>query len=212
MTRRTNEQWLADLTSNGPAQSQALSDLKAVIERGLPYALSPYLSPADPHFSALVQDIAQETLLRVLDRLDTFEGRSQFTTWAQKIAVRLAFTELRRKRWENVSLESLLEDPDKPPPPRLSASPGLSPESQAEAAELVGQVEQIIAEELSEKQRQAILALFYHEMPMDEAARQLGTNRNALYKLLHDARLRVKARLAERHLKPEDVLAALEGR
>lgn len=212
MTRRTNEQWLADLTSNGPSQSQALSDLKAVIERGLPYALSPYLSPADPHFSALVQDIAQETLLRVLDRLDTFEGRSQFTTWAQKIAVRLAFTELRRKRWENVSLESLLEDRDKPPPPRLSASPGLGPESQAEAAEMVSQVEQIIAEELSEKQRQAILALFYHEMPMDEAARQLGTNRNALYKLLHDARLRVKARLAERHLKPEDVLAALEGR
>jgi len=212
MSARTNEQWLAQLKSSGPVQSQALSDLRMVIERGLPYAISPYLSPGDPRFPALIEDISQAALLRVLDRLDTFEGRSQFTTWVQKIAVRLAFTELRRKRWENVSLESLLEDPEKPPPLYLQSSSELTPERQAEAAELVRQVQQIIAEELTEKQRRAILALAYHEMPMDEASRQLGANRNALYKLLHDARLRLKDRLAERNLTPEDVLAALEGR
>ncbi|MCC7130856.1 MAG: sigma-70 family RNA polymerase sigma factor [Anaerolineae bacterium] len=212
MIQRTNEQWLAQLKSSGPTQAQALSDLKTVIEHGLPYALSPYLSPSDPRFPALIEDVSQAALLRALDRLDTFEGRSQFTTWAQKIAVRLAFTELRRKRWENVSLESLLEDPEKPPPLYLQADPELTPERQTEAAEMVRQVEQIIAEELTEKQRQAILALIYHEMPMDEASRQLDTNRNALYKLLHDARLRLKARLAEHSLTPADVLAALEGR
>lgn len=43
----------------------------------------------------------QETLLRVLDQLDTFEGRSLFTTWVHKIAIRIALTELRRKRWRD---------------------------------------------------------------------------------------------------------------
>jgi RNA polymerase sigma-70 factor (ECF subfamily) len=39
----------------------------------------------------------------------------------------------------------------------------------------------------------------------------MGTNRNALYKLLHDARQRMKARLEEEGLSPEDVLAAFEA-
>jgi RNA polymerase sigma-70 factor (ECF subfamily) len=46
---------------------------------------------------------------------------------------------------------------------------------------------------------------------MEEAARRLGTNRNALYKMLHDARLRIKKRLAAEGLSPEDVLAAMGG-
>lgn len=54
------------------------------------------------------EETAQETLLRVLDRLDSFEGRSQFMTWVYTIAVRIALTELRRKRWKNVSLESMV--------------------------------------------------------------------------------------------------------
>jgi RNA polymerase sigma-70 factor (ECF subfamily) len=42
---------------------------------------------------------------------------------------------------------------------------------------------------------------------MDEVAQQLGTNRNALYKLLHDARLRLQKRLAAEGLSPKDLLA-----
>ena len=47
-------------------------------------------------------------------------------------------------------------------------------------------------------------------MPLEEVARHMGTNRNALYKLLHDARLRLKHALAAQGLSPEDVFAAFE--
>lgn len=211
MIKRTNPQWLADLRSPGPAQEAALADLRAVILAGLPYALSPYLRSNDPRFQALAEETAQETLLRVVNRLDDFQSRSQFTTWVHTIAVRVALTELRRKRWENASLEALLEDDESPPPRGLDADPGPSPERQVEASDLAGQVKRIIEEELTDKQRRALMALAVHGMPMEEAARRLGTNRNALYKLLHDARLRVKRRLAAEGLSPEEVLAALGG-
>jgi RNA polymerase sigma-70 factor (ECF subfamily) len=210
MTQRSNEEWLQDLRSEGHAREEAVKDLRNLIARALPYALSPYLTDKNPRFQPLVEEVVQETLIRVLDRMDTFEGRSQFATWVNKIAIRLAFTELRRKRWENISLESLLENPDNPPPPLLVADPEPHPEKVVEVSDLVRQVEQIIAEELTEKQRMAIEAVAFHGMPMEEAARWMGTNRNALYKLLHDTRLRIKKRLEERSLNPKEVLAVFE--
>ena len=45
-------------------------------------------------------------------------------------------------------------------------------------------------------------------MPLEEVANRMGTNRNALYKLLHDARQRLKKKLEEEGLSPQDVLAA----
>jgi RNA polymerase sigma-70 factor (ECF subfamily) len=207
MSKRTNEQWINDLRSNGDAYDSALTDLRAVIQHGLPYALNPYLSPTDPRFGSLVEEVTQETILRVIDRLDTFEGRSQFTTWVHKIAIRLALTELRRKRWENVSLESLLENPEHAPPIRLAADPSPTPEIETEVSDMMAQVQEIIREELTEKQRTAIELLAFHGMPMEETARRLDTNRNALYKLLHDTRLRIKNRLRERGLTIEEVLS-----
>jgi RNA polymerase sigma-70 factor (ECF subfamily) len=212
MFQRTNEEWLHDLRAEGTTQEAALSDLREIVHRGLLYALNPYLSPTDPRLAPLVDEVTQDTLLRVLDRMDTFEGRSQFTTWVHKIAIRLAFTELRRKRWENVSLESLVENPDAPPPAMLTADQSASPENEVETSDLMQQVQEIISEELTDKQRQALEALIFHGMPMEEAARRLGTNRNALYKLLHDTRLRIKKRLQERGLTPEDILESLERR
>src|SRR5262245_65925556 len=98
MIARTNEAWLSELRSNGEVRGKALEDLRLVIQRGLPYALSRWLSPDQPQFSALLEEVTQETLLRVLDQSDSFEGRSQFTTWVHKIAVRIALTDLPRQR------------------------------------------------------------------------------------------------------------------
>ena len=108
MRDRTNEEWLADLRTAGEAKETALADLRAIILAGLPYALSNYLSPDNPQFQSLTEEVAQETLLRVMSHLDTFEGRSKFTTWVHKIAVRIALTELRRRRWRDFSLDSLV--------------------------------------------------------------------------------------------------------
>jgi RNA polymerase sigma-70 factor (ECF subfamily) len=210
MPTRTNEAWLADLGTPGPDREAALEDLRVIVQKGLPYALSRWLSPDSPQFSALVDEVTQETLLRVLDQLNTFEGRSRFTTWVHKIAVRIALTELRRKRWRDSSLDELTENEDLPPPPGLLADPHASPETSAERADMLARVRRIIEEELTDRQRQALILLGVQDMPMEDAARKLRTNRNALYKLLHDARLRLKRRLSMEDITPNEVLTLFE--
>src|SRR5262245_58071897 len=210
MTTRTNEAWLSDLRSSGPTREAALEDLRSIVQKGLPYALSRWLSPDQPQFSALVEEVTQETLLRVLDQLNSFEGRSQFTTWVHKIAVRIALKELRRKRSRDASRDDLTEHDDVPPPPGLLAAPQAGPETSAERADMIVRVRRIIDEELTERQRQALLLLGVQDMPMEDAARKLKTNRNALYKLLHDARLRLKNRLSMEDINAHEVLALFE--
>jgi RNA polymerase sigma-70 factor (ECF subfamily) len=212
MTTRTNEAWLADLRSTGLSHENALNDLRGIIQKGLPYALSRWLSPSDPLFQPLIEEVTQETLLRILDQLGTFEGRSLFTTWVHKIAVRIALTELRRKRWRDSSLDELTDNEETPPPPGLLADPQASPETAAERTDMLTRVRRILDEELTPKQREALILLGLQDMPMEEAAKKMKTNRNALYKLLHDARLRLKRRLAYEDLTPQDVLTAFEHR
>ena len=210
MSTRTNEVWLSDLRSTGITHEEALTDLRDVIQKGLPYALSRWLSSTDPLFQPLVEEVTQETLLRVLDQLDTFEGRSLFTTWVHKIAIRIALTELRRKRWRDASLDELTENENVPPPPGLLADPQASPETSAERKDMLERVRRILQEELTPKQREALTLLSLQDMPMEDAAKKMRTNRNALYKLLHDARLRLKKRLSMEELTPQDLLSAFE--
>lgn len=210
MPTRTNEEWLADLQSDGAARESALEDLRAIIAKGLPYALSRWVSPSEPQFEFLVEEVTQETLLRILDRLHTFEGRSQFTTWAHKIAIRIALSELRRKRWRDSSLDELVDNEDAPAPESLLEDSSAGPETSIEREDMLTRVRRIIAEELTDRQREALLLLSVQDMPMDEAARKLKTNRNALYKLLHDARLRLKRRLSLEGLSAQEVLTAFE--
>lgn len=213
MLKRTNDQWLNDLQIEGDLREFALADLRQIVLSGLPYALNKWVPTNDPRFASLAEEVVQDTLLRVLDRLNTFEGRSQFTTWVHKIAVRIALTELRRKRWENVSLEELVENEEGPMMGSLMVDHQAStPEEQVEGADMMQRLQRIISEELTDKQRQAMMAIAIKDMPLEEVARRMGTNRNALYKLMHDTRLRLKHRLAQEGLTPEDVLAVFERR
>jgi RNA polymerase sigma-70 factor (ECF subfamily) len=82
----------------------------------------------------------------------------------------------------------------------------------AEREDMLARVRRIIEEELTDRQRQALLLLGVQDMPMEDAARKLKTNRNALYKLLHDARLRLKNRLSREDIHPHEVLALFEHR
>jgi RNA polymerase sigma-70 factor (ECF subfamily) len=194
MTERTNQEWLAALRS--PQRDEALADLRALLVRGLGYALAGHSGVDD----STLEDFAQDALLKILDGLDSFRGESRFTTWAQKIAVNVAFTELRRHRWRDVSLDEMTGFPD--------ADPSAGPEQQAIQRTLLSTLSRIIATELTDKQRQALVAARIHGMPLEEVARRMGTNRNALYKLLHDARQRLKKRMMDEGLSPQDVLAA----
>ena len=211
MSNRTNDQWLSDLRDKGEAREAALEDLHAIILRGLPFALSRWLSPANPQFDSLTEEVAQETLLRVLDQMHTFEGRSQFTTWVHKIAIRIALTELRRKRWQDSSLDEMMDNEELPVSPAILEDSSATPEQSAERTDMMERIRRVIDEELTERQRSALIMLGMQGMPMEEAARRLNTNRNALYKLLHDARLRLKQRLQTEGLDAQEVLAAFEG-
>jgi RNA polymerase sigma-70 factor (ECF subfamily) len=142
----------------------------------------------------------------VLNGLDTFEGRSQFTTWAYKIAARVALNELRRRRWRDVSLEGLEAHEADVGAPHQFASTDPAPEATVERADILRHVQQILMEELTARQRAAMHAIHIQGVPMEEVARRMNTNRNALYKVLHDARLRLKRRLDREGLSVQELL------
>jgi RNA polymerase sigma-70 factor (ECF subfamily) len=203
---RDNDNWLRDLRAGGAQRDAALADLHALLLRTLPQGISRLLSPGNPAFESLVEDTVQETLLRTLKGLDTFEGRSQFTTWVYKIAVRVALNELRRRRWRDVSLDGLEDDENGESAPHQFASSDPLPETVVERADILQHVQQIIMEELTPRQRAAMQAIHMQGVPMEEVAHRMGTNRNALYKLLHDARLRLKHRLEREGLSPKELM------
>ena len=182
---RNNETWLAYLRSDGSEQQAALADLREVLLRGLRAALWKQALADD----AFLEDAVQDALLRILERLEQFEGRSRFLTWATAIAIRVAMSELRRRRWKDVSLDDVLADADFTPEAAIDDSSG--PELQLGQKALIEKMHEVIANELTAKQRTALLAEL-KEMPQEEIARHLGCNRNAIYKLTHDARKRLK--------------------
>ena len=203
MRERSNADWQAAL--QGTPDDQALVDLREMLIRGLGFALADRLR-ADPE--AAIEDFVQEALLKILRSLETFRGESRFTTWAQKIAVRVALTELRRRRWRDVSLEDLKPDESDAMPMELP-DPAPLPEQQVMQASLMDMVQQMMMEELTDRQRQAMLAVMVNGMPLEEVARRMGTNRNALYKLMHDARQRMQKRLSAQGLTVQDLMATL---
>src|SRR5918999_1393763 len=170
MRERTNEQWLADL--RGPNPDGALADLYDLLARGLKAALSSYRGGVE----ANVGDFAQEALIKITGNLDSFRGESRFTTWAQKIAMNVALTELKRRRWRDVSLQDLFaqrEAADRGP-----ADTQLNPEQLAFQNMVLGELGRMVDEELTDRQREAVVAVILEGMPVSEVARRMGTNQN----------------------------------
>ncbi len=207
MVERSNEEWITALSQAGPQHDAALEDLRALLVRGLGYALGDRSNIRESD----LKDFAQDGLLRILDGLHTFRGESRFTTWAHKIAVRVAFTELRRRRWRDVSLNELTEskEGDTDFIPSKLADPSIGPEQQAMQQVILNTLRRLIREELTDKQRHAMQSVL-RGMPLQEVADRMGTNRNALYKLLHDARQRLHKRMLDEGLSAQDVLSVFE--
>jgi RNA polymerase sigma-70 factor (ECF subfamily) len=194
-----DEDWIAELTSDGPVRDDALRRLHALLLRAARYQVSRMSALRAMVGAAQVDDVitlaADEAMVAVLGKLSTFEGRSRFTTWAYKFAVLQAAVELRRQAW------SRREVPLDAAPPLIEQRP--SPDQYAEGAELANAVRDAIDRVLTPHQRRIALALIVDEVPIDVLAERLGTNRNALYKTLHDARGRLRAHLAlEGYLTP----------
>ncbi len=200
---RDNATWLSDLRDPAGRQSAALDDLRQLLVRGLAKALK---GKADG--DAFFDDIAQEAVLKVLDKLDTFRGESKFTSWAMTVAVRTAITELRRRKWSEVSLDQLAsqEDIARPlEPTDIEAGP----QQQTQQKAILSSLADAIQQTLTAKQREALLAEL-GGMPQEEIARRTGSNRNAIYKMMHDARKRLKTTIKSQGYSSVDVRIAFD--
>ena len=209
MSERSNEQWLADLAGPPDSEAQALDDLRRWLRQRLFFYIrgrSDLNGLEDQELEAMTDDFVQEALLQIRANLGQFAGRSKFTTWASKIAVNAALAELRRARWRDFSLDDLMGDAEFTPAFLVQgAGPG-SPETSAVRSEALEAVAAAINEELTPRQRAALIALTVQGIPPDVVAEQLQTNPNALYKLLHDARKRLRERLAARGYDVDELL------
>jgi RNA polymerase sigma-70 factor (ECF subfamily) len=201
----TNEEWVEALKP--PVDERAVKLLRRQLIRGLKPALHKYV---DRELDQFVEDVAQDALLKVLDNIDSFRGDSKLLTWAMKIAVREGLTELRLKRYDDISMEDLKPDDNSREVFSLSvASSDISPDRSLHESQLVDKVMTIINEELTDKQKRAINALMIQGLPIPVVVKQMNTNRNALYKLVHDARLKIKNRLELDGIDPDEMLDKL---
>jgi RNA polymerase sigma-70 factor, ECF subfamily len=185
--------WLAPLASSGAAHEQAVRELHALLLRASAFevrrrARTLGLAPG-AELDDIANQAADDALLTVLGRLDRFERRSRFTTWAYKFAIHTAGVAVRRHVWRNrdVALDSSesLE--------RLSSLAD-DPAEAAERRELLARITAAIGD-LTTHQREVLLALAVEGVPIDVLADRLSSNRNALYKTLHDARVRLRSLL-----------------
>ncbi|MCI0533671.1 MAG: sigma-70 family RNA polymerase sigma factor [Verrucomicrobiales bacterium] len=197
----TEPNWPEALRATDGDNSAAVSALRRILLDGLRLALRQRTDVSE----AQLEDFTQEALLRILACLDQFKGRSRFTTWAHAIALNTAFAELRRKCWQDVSLDALIADGGHLHEPRSMADP--APGDGEERARLIAALRRAVAEKLTDKQRAVILGEL-REMPFDQIAALLGTNRNAAYKLIHDARRALKRHLAVQGIAAEDIRTA----
>lgn len=188
------------LSSQDRQQVQAIEDLRALLLRAALFTLVSYLeelrSMDDRERVALAEDCAQDAVLAVLAHLGDFRGESKFTTWAYKFGVNIALTRARHERWKQVSLDALSEDEEALDWLQWKDVQAGDSELPALKAEVGAAIREVIRVELTARQRQVLKWIAFDGVPMDVVAQQLETNRNAIYKMLHDARLKVKRKLA----------------
>lgn len=202
MKVRTNDDWLRDLNSTGGEQTAAIVDLRAYLLQAASYSLSQrhgdltHLTSAD--LEQLAEDCAQEALSAILKQLSGFRGDSKFTTWAYRFAVNMALVAARHERRKPVSLDKLLDDTHWLERPFQDEYTAINPDRASAQTEIWVTLRETIERDLTDRQRQALKAIVFDEVPIDEVASYLGSNRNAVYKLLHDARRTLKARLEAR--------------
>jgi len=174
---------------------EAVARLHALLLRAARFEVSrrrqttPDLANGD--FDDLAQQSAADALVAVLAKLDDFRGESRFTTWVYKFALYETAVQVRRRAWQE--RERSIE----PEAWEQIACRRLAPEDQAAEGELLAALRSAIGEALSPHQREILVAITLNGVPIDVLAERLETTRGALYKTLHDARKKLRRRLAE---------------
>jgi RNA polymerase sigma-70 factor (ECF subfamily) len=192
-TVRSETLWHLDLRSSGPGREEASARLQELLLRTARFEVSRRRGSL-PHLSAgeldeIAVEAASEAAVSVLRRLDDFRGESRFSTWAYKFALLETAVRIRRRAWRD---RELTLDPD-----AWSAleSLGAGPDTSAEHSALLAAIRDGIEHVLTPHQREVLVAVALDGIPIDVLAERLGSNRNALYKTIHDARRRLRAHL-----------------
>jgi len=189
IAQRDDDDWTSDLASEDAAlRSNAVSDLRDMLLRGLAKSLSKQGRVDD----AFLEDTVQEASMKILEKLGDFEGRSKFRTWAVTIAVRTAVSKMRKRDWQNVSLDSVTSSAELDPQVAVDRSETVAQTNSR--LEMLGKLKDLISSELTERQWTAVTAEL-RGMPLPAIAEKLGTNTNSIYKLLHDSRKKLRSGL-----------------
>lgn len=188
--------WLERLRGDGPEREQAIGELRALLLRAARFEVArragaaPYLRGSDAE--DLAEQSADDALMAILAKLDRFRGESRFTTWAYKFALLEAAVKVRRRAWQGREIPVADEHW------AVLADDRAAPSRAAETGELMSAVHDAIGSDLTPRQRTVLVAIALDGVPIDVLAERLGTTRGALYKVVHDARRRLRAALAER--------------
>jgi RNA polymerase sigma-70 factor (ECF subfamily) len=187
--------WVTALSSDGAIGDKARRDLHLLLLRGARHEIRrrrgslPHLRGGD--LDDLAYQSADDALVAILAKLDRYRGDSRFTTWAYKFALLEAAVKLRKLAWQN------REIPIESERWAVLADSATSPAASAEQNELLGAVAEAMKSELSDQQRQVLIAVALDGVPIDVLADRMQTTRGALYKTIHDARQKLRAALQE---------------
>lgn len=184
---------LSALRSSGRTYDEACARLHELLLRAARFEIArrAFAGLAAAEADDLANEAADDALVAVLRRLDDFQGLSRLTTWVYKFGIYEAAVKLRKRAWRD------REIPLEPETWNLFASSGLGPEGDLEQRETIALLKAAMEEDLTPHQRRVLVALAIDGVPIDVLAERLSTTRGALYKTLHDARVKLRARLEE---------------
>ena len=198
----TPPDWPAALSASGPQRDEALAALRDLLLRAARFELGRRRAQlwhlGDQDLEDLAEQSADDALVAVLAKLATFRGQSRFTTWAYKFALLEASVKARRRAWSGRELPLTDEGW------RRLEGTATSPATAAATRELLVAIREAIATDLTDHQRDVLVALALNDVPIDVLAERLDTTRGALYKTLHDARRKLRAVLEGQGLSPRE--------
>jgi RNA polymerase sigma-70 factor (ECF subfamily) len=187
-------EWLRVLAVTGPQQEAALARLHGMLLRIAQREVrrrGPRLLIAGPELEDLAYQAAADALMAITGKLGQFRGESRFTTWAYKFVIFEVSAKLGRHFWRRPDVWLEAEDWD-----RLPDRFGFEPARASEWRDLLAALRHAVDTELTARQREVFVAIVVNYVPLETVALRLGSNRNAVYKMMFDARRKLRAALA----------------
>jgi RNA polymerase sigma-70 factor, ECF subfamily len=143
-----------------------------------------------PELDDVAHQAAGDAMLAILAKLADFRGESRFLTWAYRFVILEVSSKLGRHYWRNPPAVLDAEQWE-----RLPDRFGIAPEQHATAAALLAELRRVVDEELTAHQRRIFVAIVVDGIPLDALSARLGLPRNAIYKVIFDARRKIRSDL-----------------